>query len=68
MKLKRLLLLLFFTLQIMVSNAALAWSPLDGVEDAVEKLHNCYFVVASSEDGGEAEGNEGEEEEEPDCD
>ena len=68
MKLKRLLLALFFALQTIVSTAALAWWPLDGVEDAVERMHNCYLPVASSEEGGEAKKNEGEKEEEPDCD
>jgi len=37
MKLQRLILVLFFALQSIVSTAALAWSPLDGVVDAVEK-------------------------------
>ena len=67
MKLKRLLLALFFALQTIVFNAALAWSPLDGVVDAVERYHNCYIPVASGDEEGEAEGNEGEEEE-PECD
>ena len=68
MKLKRLLLVLFFALQTMVSTAALAWSPLDGVVDAVERMQTCYLPVASSEEGGETSQNEGEEEEEPECD
>ena len=68
MKLKRLFLVLFFALQTIVSTAALAWSPLDGVVDAVERMHNCYVPVASSEEGGESSKNEGEEEEEPECD
>lgn len=68
MKPKRLLLVLFFALQTIVSTAALAWSPLDGVVDAVERMHSCYMPVASSEEGEEAKTDEGEEEEEPDCD
>lgn len=67
MKLKRLLLVLFFALQAIVSSAALAWSPLDGVEDAVQQLQNCYLPVASSDESGEATKAE-EEEEEPECD
>ena len=68
MKLKRLLLVLFFALQTIVSTAALAWSPLDGVVDAVERMHSCYLPVAGSEEGGEATKKEGEGEEEPECD
>ena len=68
MKLQRLILVLFFALQSIVSTAALAWSPLDGVVDAVEQIHNCYLPVASSDGEGEATKNEGEEEEEPECD
>ena len=66
MKLKRLLLVLFFALQTIVSTAALAWSPLNDVVDAVERMHSCYMPVASSEESGEA--TENEDEEEPDCD
>ena len=68
MKLKSLLLAFFFALQTLVSSAALAWSPLDGVVDAVERIHSCYLPVASSDGEGEATTNEGEEEEEPECD
>lgn len=68
---KHLILVLFVTFQTIVSSTALAWSPLEGVESAVEKMQHCYFTVASSEqdqEGEKKEGEEGEEEEEPDCD
>ena len=69
MKLKKLLLVLFFALQTIVSTAALAWSPLDGVVDTIERVQNCYLPVASSDEGEDAKQNEGEEEEEePECD
>ena len=65
---KYLILVLFVTFQTIVSSAALAWSPLEGVESAVEKMQRCYFTVAGSEQDQEGEKKEGEEEEEPDCD
>ena len=68
MKLKQLILTAFFVIQTIVSSAALAWSPLEQVEDAVEKMHYCYFTVASSDEGQETKTTEGEEEEEPECD
>lgn len=67
-RMKHLILVFFITLQTIVSSAALAWSPLDGVESAVEKMQHCYFVVASSEQDQEGKNNEDEEEEEPECD
>lgn len=68
MKLKQLILVLFVALQTIISSAAFAWSPLNGVEAAVERMQHCYFTAASSEgeEGGKTQ--EGEEEEEPDCD
>lgn len=66
---KHLILVFFITLQTIVSSAALAWSPLDGVESAVEKMQHCYFAVASSDQGQGGEAKQGEEEEEePECD
>ena len=67
MKLKQIILTAFFVIQAIVSSAALAWSPLQQVEDAVENMQYCYFTVASSDEGQEAKTTEGEEEEEPDC-
>jgi len=67
-RMKQLILVIFITLQTIISSAALAWSPLDGVESAVEKMRHCYFVAASSEENQEGENKEGEEEEEPECD
>ena len=68
MKLKQLILTALFVIQAIVSSSALAWSPLEQVEDAVEKMQYCYFTVASSDQGQEAKTTEGEEEEEPECD
>jgi hypothetical protein len=48
-----------------ISSAALAWSPLDGVEEAIDSMQNCLFTTASSEQSQEA--GEKEQEEEPDC-
>jgi hypothetical protein len=67
-RMKQLILVFFIALQTIVSSAVLAWSPLDGVESAVEKMQHCYFVVASSEQGQEGEKKEAEQEEEPECD
>jgi len=63
---KPLLMVLFVTFQTFVFTAAQAWSPLEGVETAVEKMQHCYFTAASNE--GDQEGEEEEEEEEPECD
>ncbi|UCH41646.1 MAG: hypothetical protein JSU67_08295 [Gammaproteobacteria bacterium] len=68
MKLKQLILTAFFVIQAIVSSTALAWSPLQQVEDAVEKMQYCYFTVASGDEGQGAKKTEGEEEEEPECD
>jgi hypothetical protein len=67
-RMKHLILVIFITLQTIISSAALAWSPLDGVESTVEKMRHCYFVTASSEENQEGEKKEGEKEEEPECD
>ena len=70
---KQLLLVVFVTFQTIISSAALAWSPLDSFEYAIESMQQCYPVVAGSEEDqddnkkGEEEEEE-EEEEEPDCD
>jgi len=73
---KLLLLALFVTFQMIISSVALAWSPLDSLDAAVESMQHCYSVVASSEEEEalkkkkklEGEEEEEEEEEEPDCD
>ena len=67
MNVKQLILIFAFAFQTIFSSAAFAWSPLDGVEMAVERMQYCYFTTASSE--GEEEGGKKkkEEEEEPDC-
>lgn len=63
---KQLILTLAIVVQMLLSSAALAWSPLDGVESVLDKFQSCYFVAASSDEGeGTSEGEE--EEEEPDC-
>ena len=66
---KFIILTFFITLQAIISSAAMAWSPLDSYQSAVESMQQCYSVVAGSDenqDGKKAE--EQEEEEEPDCD
>lgn len=68
MNLKQLLLALFVAFQVTISSTALAWSPLEGVESAIEKMQRCYLVTAGSEENQEGEKEEGEEEEEPECD
>jgi hypothetical protein len=54
--------------QVIISSTALAWSPLDSFESAIELRQQCYMVVAGSEENQEGEQEEEEEEEEPDCD
>jgi hypothetical protein len=70
MKMKQLLLVVFVTFQTIISSAALAWSPLDSFEYALESMQQCYPVVAASEEDqdDQQKGEEEEEEEEPDCD
>ena len=63
---KHLILVVFITCQLIISSAALAWSPLDGVEDAIDSMQNCLVTTANSEESSEG-GKEEEEEEEPDC-
>ena len=67
---KQLLLVVFFTLQTIISSVTLAWSPLDSVEYATESRQLCHSVVATSEEdqGSTEEVEDDEEEEEPDCD
>jgi hypothetical protein len=66
---KQLLLIVFVTFQTIISSAALAWSPLDSFEYAIESMQQCPTVAAGSEEDqdGKKKGEE-EEEEEPDCD
>ena len=64
---KFIILIFFITLQAIVSSAAMAWSPLDSYQSAVESMQQCYSVVAGSDEDQDGKKNE-EEEEEPDCD
>jgi hypothetical protein len=71
MKMKFIVLAFIAVFQVIISSAALAWSPLDSFESAVESTQQCYLVVAGSDesqDGENEEEEEEEEEEEPDCD
>lgn len=68
MKPNKLILALFFTLQMTVAGTAFAWSPLDSVEDAVEKWYGCDPVVTASDETGQTKPKQAETEEEPDCD
>lgn len=70
---KFIILTFFITLQAITSSAAMAWSPLDSYESAVESMQQCYSVVAGSDEDQDSkkekeEGEDEEEEEEPDCD
>jgi len=65
---KHLLLVVFFTFQTFISSAALAWSPLDSFEHALESMQQCYMVTAGSEEDQSSKKKGEEEEEEPDCD
>jgi len=66
---KQLLMVVFITFQAIISSAALAWSPLDSFEYAIESMQQCYPVIAGSEeDQDDQQKGEEEEEEEPDCD
>jgi hypothetical protein len=66
---KQLLLVVFVTFQSIIFSAALAWSPLDSFEYAIESMQQCYVVTAASEeDQNSDKKGEEEEEEEPDCD
>lgn len=66
---KFIILTFFITLQAIISSAAMAWSPLDSYQSAVESMQQCYSVVAGSdEDQDGKKKEEEEEEEEPDCD
>ena len=64
---KHLILVLFVSFQMIISPAALAWSPLDGLESAAESMQYCYSTIAGSDEDQEGKKKE-EEEEEPDCD
>ena len=61
---KRLILVLAIAMHMFFSTAALAWSPLDGIESAIDRVKHCYPDVIADE--GDTASNE-EEEEEPDC-
>ena len=65
---KFIILTFFITLQAIISSAAVAWSPLDSYQSAVESMQQCYSVVAGSDEDQDGKKNEEEEEEEPDCD
>jgi len=66
---KRILLVIFVSLQLVFSATALAWSPLDSYLPVFYPGALCYESVAGSEESNEEENNgETEEEEEPDCD
>ena len=66
---KKLLLIVFFTLQTIISSVALAWSSPAGVEFAADALWQCHSVVVSNEEAeSSSEEGEDEEDEEPDCD
>lgn len=67
---KFIILTFFITLQAIISSAAMAWSPLDSYESAVESMQQCYSVVAGSDEDQDSkkEKEKDEEEEEPDCD
>ena len=66
---KQLLLIVFFTLQTIISSAALAWSSPVSVEFAADTLWQCHSVVATNEEAeSSSEEGEDEEDEEPDCD
>ena len=65
---KKLILVFVITLQTIISSAALAWSPLDGIESAIDELRqfqHCYMPTVTSDEGEGAKKQE--EEEEPDC-
>jgi hypothetical protein len=64
---KFIILTFFITLQAIISSAAMAWSPLDSYQSAVESMQQCYSVVAGSDEDQDGKKEE-EEEEEPDCD
>ena len=65
---KHLIVIFFITLQTIISSAALAWSPVDGVEQLIDKMQHCLFVTASGEEGQQDEKQKGAEEEDPECD
>ncbi len=65
---KQLILVFIITLQTIFSTAALAWSPLDGIESAIDEVkqfQHCYLSSVTSDEGEGAKKEE--EEEEPDC-
>ncbi len=63
---KHLVLVFLVSLQLILSSPALAWSPQDSFESAVESMQQCHTVIASAEESQQSEKIE-EEEEEPDC-
>ena len=62
---KRIILIFVFCLQTIFASAAFAWSPLEQIESAVDRIQNCYLPSVVSEQGEQGESSE--EEEEPDC-
>ena len=65
---KQLIVVLVITLQTIISSAALAWSPLDGVESAIDEVRrfqHCFLPAVTADEGEGAKKQE--EEEEPDC-
>ena len=65
---KQIILVFAITLQTIISSAALAWSPLDGIESAigeVKRFQHCYLPTVTANEGESAK--QEEEEEEPDC-
>jgi len=64
---KHLFLVFCISLMAFISTTASAWSPLETYRSIIEPSHQCYSLVAGSEENQE-ENNETEEEEEPDCD
>ena len=65
---KRLIVIFFIALQTIFSSAALAWSPLDGFNSAIDEVRqfqHCYLSAITSDEGEGAKKEE--EEEEPDC-
>jgi len=70
---KHLFIVFCISLTTLISSTAAAWSPLEAYRSIVEPSHQCYSLVAGSEENQEENTNdeteeEEEEEEEPDCD
>jgi len=65
---KHLIVIFFVTFQAIIFSAALAWSPLEGAEQVINKMQHCLFVTASDEENQEEKKQDEAEEEEPECD